>query len=336
MKRNLLTIILSIAVVQLSMAQQVYLEQFIQPTGGTVTDTLDDGTIITLDLSTDDVEQENDEVDSYFDDDLDAGWEGAPEDNNLLTLGLRFVDLNIPNGAVIDSAFVVFHAHEGKSAEDVAMLTIVAEAADDAVTFDEDNFNEEYLLTDRPQSSAEVEWTVAEEWIIWEAYKTPDIKDLVQETVNRPGWSFGNAMALIFLPENQGPSIVENAREFTSFENIADPGDQAPDGTQGDGSNWPERRPYLQVWFQGFLSTAELSTSTFSIYPNPSDGNIQLNLKNDEVANIAVFNVAGQVVKNFVVASPSTVLDMSDLNEGLYLVQVTQGVSSTTKKLVIK
>lgn len=337
MLKTLLTLFMGVAILQFAQAQQVYLEQFIQPTGGTVTDTLDDGTIITLELSSDDAEQENDEVDSPYDDDLDAGWEGAPEDQNLLTLGLRFIDLDIPNGAVIDSAFVVFHAHEGKSAEDVAMLTIVAEATDDAVTFDEANFNEDYLLTDRPQSEAQVEWTVAEEWTIWEAYRTPDIKDLVQETVNRPGWSFGNAMALIFLPEDQGPSINENAREFTAFENIADPSDQAPDGTQGDGTNWPSRRPYLQVWFQGTLSTAELNTTEFSLYPNPSaDGSVQLNLSSNETANVAVYNVAGQLVKNFVLATTSTVLNLSELNEGLYLVQVTQGNSSSTKRLIIK
>ena len=54
-------------------AQSTYFECYIQGTGGTINDTLDNGTVVTLDLSTDDVEQENDEPDSYYDDDLDAG-----------------------------------------------------------------------------------------------------------------------------------------------------------------------------------------------------------------------------------------------------------------------
>ncbi len=131
-------------------AQSTYFEHYIQGTGGTINDTLDNGTVVTLDLSTDDVEQENDEPDSYYDDDLDAGRESDPSDQNLLTLGLRFTGIEIPQGTTIDSAFVVFHAHEGKTAADVAMLTIVGEATDNATTFDEaSGFNENYLLTDR-------------------------------------------------------------------------------------------------------------------------------------------------------------------------------------------
>ena len=76
--------------------------------------------------------------------------ESDPSDQNLLTLGLRFTGIEVPQGTTIDSAFVVFHAHEGKTAADVAMLTIVGEATDNATTFDEaSGFNENYLLTDR-------------------------------------------------------------------------------------------------------------------------------------------------------------------------------------------
>jgi hypothetical protein len=318
------------------MAQQVTFEKFIQPTGGQLTDTLDNGTIITLDLSSDDVEQENDEVDSYYDDDLDAGWEGAPEDQNLLTLGLRFVDITIPQGSVIDSAFVVFHAHEGKSAEDIAELTIVGEATDDAITFDEDNFNEDYLLTDRPQTSAQVEWTVAEDWIIWQPYKTSDIASVIQEIVDRPGWESGNALALIFLPEDQGPSIVENAREFTGFENIADPDDVDPEGNPGDGTNHPERRPFIQIYYQGTVSTAQLDPKLFSVYPNPvADNKLTLQLEDASTAIVEIVNIAGQTVRNFNVEGNKTELDLSGLVEGVYLMHILQNGQSAVKRIVI-
>ncbi|MGB6037875.1 MAG: hypothetical protein WBG42_16490, partial [Cryomorphaceae bacterium] len=87
MKKSLPILIAALVATTVAFGQQVTIEQFIQPTGGQVNDTLDNGTIVTLDLSSDDAEQENDEVDSPYDDDLDAGWEGAPEDQNLLTLG---------------------------------------------------------------------------------------------------------------------------------------------------------------------------------------------------------------------------------------------------------
>jgi len=319
-------------------AQQVYFERFIQGIGGTVTDTLDNGTIITLELSTDDAEQENDEVDSYFDDDLDAGWEGAPEDQNLLTLGLRFTGIDVPQGAIIDSAFVVLHAHEGKSAEDVAILNIVAEATDNAITFDEANFNADFLLTDRTSTSASVEWTIAEDWIIWQPYKTADIKAVVQEIVNRPGWVSGNAMAVIFLPtDEQGPTIVENAREFTSFENIADPDDVDPEGNAGDGTNHPERRPYLQVYYQGTIGIAELQSDLFKLYPNPAVNNaVKVELASNSPATAQLVSITGETVRNFDLTQASNLLDLNGLTTGVYLLKIYQDGALGVKRVVIR
>lgn len=189
-------------------------------------------------VSSDDAEQENDEIDALYDDDLDAGWEGAPEDRNILSMGMRFRNLALPKGARIDSAFIIVYSHEGKSKEDVARLTISADANDNAPTFTEDS-----LITSRRRTNASVRWEVAEEWGLWTAHRTPDLKSIVQEMVNRSGWKAGNAIAFIIQGEDQGPSEVENAREWESFENIADPGDG------GDGQNHPERVPELVVYF---------------------------------------------------------------------------------------
>ncbi len=338
MIKNLLFISLMTIAGHASFAQQVFFERFIQGTGGQISDTLDNGTVVVLDLSTDDVEQENDAVDSYYDDDLNAGWEGAPEDQNLLTLGLRFTALSIPQGALIDSAFVVFHAHEGKSAEDVAILNIKAEATDNAISFDEDNFTDDYLLTDRPQTDAAVNWTVAEEWIIWQPYKTADIGSVVQEVVNRPGWVSGNALALIFLPTDvQGPTTTENAREFTSFENIADPEDVDPQGNAGDGTNHPERRPFLQVYYQGTIGILELEESLFNLYPNPAEsGNVKIELIQNAPAKVEILNLTGAVVAQFDIDRSAANLTISDLSKGIYLVKVSQESSIAVKRLVIR
>jgi hypothetical protein len=193
---------------------------------------------VTFAVSSDDAEQENESIDALFDDDLDTGWEGDPEDQNILTTGLRFRDMFIPKGAIIDSAFIYVWSHEGKTPEDVAKITIFGEATDHALTF-----NENDLIATRESTSTRILWEVAEEWLIWERYRTPDLKAIVQELVNREGWSAGNAMAFIMAGENQGPSEVENAREFESFENISDPEDG------GDGQNHPERVPQLVVFY---------------------------------------------------------------------------------------
>ena len=318
-------------------AQQSVLERRIQGTGGQLNDTLDNGTVVTLDLSTDDAEQENDEVDSRFDDDLDVGWEGEPADQNILNLGLRFRDLNLVQGSSIDSAFVIFHAHEGKNAADVAQITIYGEATDNAATFDSVGFNDNYLLTDRPRTSASVAWTVAEDWTIWQPYKTADIGPIIQEIVNRPGWQSGNAIALLLLGQDQGPSTVENAREFNSFENIADPDDVDPQGNPGDGRNHPERRPELVVYVNGPLGAEEISIRPLQLYPNPvKQGEFKIELGNDAAASAELYDITGQMVRQYELNKQVEVLSVEGLRHGIYTIKVTQGRSVYSHKLIIE
>ena len=122
------------------------------------TDTItDEG--VTFAASSDDAEQENDEIDALFDDDIDAGWEGEPDDQNILTAGMRFQNIFLPKGARIDSAYIIVNSHESKTTEDVARITIAGEASDHAQTFTEDA-----LIDARPQTSASLLWEVNEEW----------------------------------------------------------------------------------------------------------------------------------------------------------------------------
>ena len=44
------------------------------------------------------------------------------------------------------------------------------------------------LITARPRTTASLLWEVAEEWELWGAYQTPDLKEIVQEIVDRSGW----------------------------------------------------------------------------------------------------------------------------------------------------
>jgi hypothetical protein len=314
--------------------QSTKLEVPIKSTGGSVTDTLDDGTIVTLDLSTDDAEQENDEMDALYDDDLDAGWEGAPEDQNILTTGLRFRDIAIPQGATIDSAFVVMYAHEGKDAEGVCNLTITGDASDDAETF-----NDSTLITDRTMTTAAVNWVVAEEWIIWKPYSTPDLGVIIQEIVNRPGWTAGNSLALILAGEDQGPSDLENAREWMAFENIQDPSDVDPDGVPGDGKNHPDKVPKLTVYYStagtSVRNTYGLET-IFNVYPNPADGIINISVMSDDVSRIQIFNAMGQLVRSNEVRSKSITMDVSDLKSGLYIFRAVQENRISTQKVILR
>ncbi len=307
---------------------------------GTITE---EGT--TLDISSDDAEQENDEIDALTDDDIDAGWEGDEGDANILTAGLRFQNLGIPQGVTVDSAFVLVYSHEAKSSEDVANITIYAENTDNAATF-----TENALITDRVSTTAQVRWVVDEEWGLWTEERTPNIKDIVQEIVNKDTWSPGNAIAFVFQGEDQGPSEVENAREWEAFENIADPEDG------GDGQNHPERIARLIVYYGGYddaaigtpeiamppespLSVARPQTSFADglLYPNPTTDFIDIVLKSTKEAVIKVIDLNGKVLMVTDNNSQKKVrVDLSSLERGIYLISVDQSGQKFTKRVILE
>jgi hypothetical protein len=328
MKKILLSFLLISLFGFVIFGQSSPLEVFIKVTD---IDTLTDGTV--WNFSTDDVEEENGAVVKLDDDDLDVGWEGAPVDQNLLSLGLRFRDIAIPQGATIDSAFITVHCHEGKGAGHVCILNISGEAADSAVTFDWTP-----PVTDRPRTSTSVEWSIEEEWIIWKPYSSPDLGEIIQEIVNRPGWKSGNAIALILEGQDQGiTDTMENAREFMSFENIQDPSDVDPDGVQGDGKNHPDKVPKLMI-YSALVSVPEINGSqpVFDVYPNPTEGILNISVKSDRISRIQIFNAMGQLVRSTEVTSQSFSLDVSDLKGGLYILRAVAQNKMFTQKVILR
>ncbi len=109
-------------------------------------------------------------------------------------VGLRFPELAIPKSATISSAFIQFTDKTGENLNtDPIALTIKGQAADTAALFTTTASN----ISSRPETSASVAW-VPPTWVDAAAgpgQRTPDLKGIVQEIVNRPGWAGGNAMA---------------------------------------------------------------------------------------------------------------------------------------------
>lgn len=287
---------------------------------GNITDT------ITIDVSFDDVEQENDEMDSMLDDDLDAGWEGDPEDFNVLTTGLRFQNITIPKGANIESAYLEVVSHEAKSTDDVALIDIAGEASDNAPIFSEDA-----LLSERIKTSTSVRWIVDEEWGLWTSQQSIDIKTIVQEIIDREGWVSGNALALFLMgTDEQGATEFESAREFESFENISDPEDG------GDGLNHPDRAPKLVINYN--LGSTNVNSSTAQIlelYPNPASKDICIKLPSNETALLAIYNVCGSQVMNKTI-NANNKIDISNLSKGLYIVKVQQNNAFYSQKMLVE
>lgn len=115
-------------------------------------------------------------------------------------IGMRFQDITIPSGAVIDQANIQYNVINVDA--DVAItVTYVGEDIDDAPTFTTTNSN----ISGRTQTTASVDWSPAH----WEnvsdegaAQKTPDLSTIIQEIVDRAGWSSGNDIVIIVKPSS--------------------------------------------------------------------------------------------------------------------------------------
>ncbi len=109
-------------------------------------------------------------------------------------VGLRFENIGVPRGATIASADLQFSADEAQ--EEVTNLTIRAQAADSAAVFTTAAND----LSARPLTSAAVGWAPLP-WANLDErgpfQQTPDLRTIVQEVMNRPGWNPGNSLALL-------------------------------------------------------------------------------------------------------------------------------------------
>jgi PilC-like protein with beta-propeller domain len=140
----------------------------------------------------------------------DSSWAGT----HMTKIGLRFQDLDIPQGATITNAYLQFRSKESDTA--ATSLTIWGEASDDAGSFDTGKGNIQVVdgdpeeISSRAKTAASVAWTVPR-WNNNNWYQSPDISTIVQEIVDRTGWGEGNDMA--FIIEGFGERVAKSRND---------------------------------------------------------------------------------------------------------------------------
>ena len=148
--------------------------------------------------SADDAEQAASGVVNLTSTDLELVFDGATG-AGIQTVGLRFPDLSIPRGAIINTATIQFTANEAHS--DAAALNIFAQTIDEAPPFAAIANN----IGSRLRTRFSVPWQPGP-WNAGESnatQRTPNLAGLLQEVTSRPGWSSGNAVAFIITGGGQ-------------------------------------------------------------------------------------------------------------------------------------
>lgn len=107
-------------------------------------------------------------------------------------VGMRFQNMTIPQGATIDSAYIVFTVDETNTG--ATSVTIRGQDIDNATTFNNSDNN----ISSRTTTTAFRDWNSIPVWnTVNDTFHTPDLGPIVAEIVGRGGWTSGNAMAMI-------------------------------------------------------------------------------------------------------------------------------------------
>ena len=90
----------------------------------------------------------------------------------------------------------------------------------------------------------------------------------------------------------------------------------------------------IQVVDPSSLSVGNNILEGVAIYPNPASGFVSI--KSLKGANIKVYSIVGKLIKSEISQSKEHIMNVSDLNSGVYLVKLTSENKIATKKLIIK
>ena len=127
------------------------------------------------------------------------------QESTIQTVGIRFNGLSLPQGATITSAYIQFTADETDSV--ATNLVVEGHAVDNAPVFLASTNN----ISARSKTAASVAWA-PQAWsavgAAGAAERTADLSPVVQELVDRPGWSGGNSIA--FIVTGSGKRVAES------------------------------------------------------------------------------------------------------------------------------
>ena len=128
------------------------------------------------------------------------------------TAGMRFTNIPIPQGAAIKSATLSICSYTYGMTSAVE-AKIRAEAADNPA-----DLTGRRVSTLSGTSASQVwNWDGGVSWTANTWYESPDIRQIIQEVVDRPGWAPGNAMVILYA----GTSY-EDDRRFWAFDGAPD------------------------------------------------------------------------------------------------------------------
>ncbi len=124
---------------------------------------------------------------------------------NNIVIGTRFRNVAIPQGSKINNATLRVKSSYGYPSASGITVTITGDDADDSRSFnDSGSFSRTYTL-------AFVVWDISD--VNGNTWAEVDVTEIIQEIIDRVGWSSGNSLSLVYFTDQGTPR-----REFASLD----------------------------------------------------------------------------------------------------------------------
>ena len=232
------------------------------------------------------------------------------------TVGLRFRNVSIPQGATIERAFIQFAVDERDQSN--CDLTIRGHDTNNAPVF---NPASNYNISNRVTTTASVRWQPSPWNTVGEAgpnQRTPNIKTIIQEIVNRPGWRANNSMVI----------LISGTGERTAESFDGSPNQAAKLTVQyatGSATSKWQMAEIVDATPKWTKTSKVPANSKLAIFPNPSQGHLSITGDLKDVVKVMVYDLQGKkaLVHPLENTGQSTItVDTQALPQGLYVLKV--------------
>ena len=271
---------------------------------------------VSINDSEDDVEESDNGSINYNSSDLELAYDYS----NLQVIGLRFKTIELPQNAIINSAYIQFTANESNNVD--SELEIALHDSSNSPAFSSSNNVSDRITFAYKETWNPSEWSSDQNT---DAQKTPDLKNMVQSLVNKSDWASGNDVS--FIIRGTGISSTDNDAKRVAH--------------SYDGN--PNKAAKLIIdYTEQTLSTDPIEGNNFDIRINPnptrSNNGIKVSVTNGNVKNLTydIMDMKGSIVKKGKLRD-NALIRLKGLQSGVYLINVKNRESeSITKRFIIE
>lgn len=221
-------------------------------------------------------------------------------------VGLRFANVEIPQGANVQSAYVQFTADEDNS--NTSNQIIYGESADNAASFTSSNNN----LSSRTRTTNSVSWSVPS-WTSESSganEQTPDLSTIITEITSRNGWAMGNSLVILF--EGNGTRSAY-ARDT-------------------DASKAATLHITYNYETPGVGIPETVNEVSFTVFPNPTSDDFTVFCQQENKI-LSIYNIDGKLIHQQTInGSVKLNASMLNMSKGIYLLTI----DHKTQKLIIQ